>query len=279
MSVLTGLIGYPTEHSLSPAIHAHWMQRHGIAGDYKLFTTPHARLRQTVLRLARKDAMRGFNITVPHKESVLPYLDHVDGVAARIGAVNTVVIEGGQLHGTNTDAYGFLRNLEEGCGGLLPDLSRVVILGAGGAARAAAVALKDTGAQSILLSNRTRETAESLAAEFAVEACGWDVSGACLAGASLIVNTTSLGMKHQPPLNLSLQHAPGAAVIYDIVYHPLETSLLKAAKARGNRVVDGLGMLLYQAQKAFALWHGIEPAVDAALRRHVLQILRERGDA
>lgn len=277
MTLLTGLIGYPTEHSLSPAIHAYWMKQHGIDGAYKLFTTPSARLRQTALHMRRK--VRGFNITVPHKEAVMEYLDRADALATRIGAVNTVTVDGETLEGTNTDAYGFLENLRHGCGGTLPDLSNVLILGAGGAARAAIVALKDAGAQQITVSNRTLETAQKLAAEFDVSATGWDVSGACLADATLVVNTTSLGMKNHPPLNLSLQHLPASAVVYDIVYNPLETSLLKAAKGRGNPTVDGLGMLLFQAQKAFALWHGVEPVVDSGLRAHVLQAMRERGDA
>lgn len=278
MSKNTGLIGYPTDHSLSPAIHDYWMQQHGIDGAYKLFTTAPARLRQTVLHLRKKD-MRGFNITVPHKESVLPYLDSVDVTATKIGAVNTVVIDGDRLTGTNTDAYGFLENLREGHGGTLPDLARVVMLGAGGAARAAIVALKDAGAGTIVLMNRTLETAEKLASEFDVGACAWDVTGKPLEEATLVVNTTSLGMKNHPALNLSLNHVSATAVVYDIVYNPLETTLLRAGKSRGNNTVDGLGMLLYQAQKAFALWHGVEPVVDAALREHVLQALRARDAA
>lgn len=277
MTVLTGLIGYPTEHSLSPTIHSYWMKQNGIDGAYKLFTTPSARLRQTALHMRRK--VRGFNITVPHKEAVMEYLDRADALATRIGAVNTVIVEGETLSGTNTDAYGFLENLRQGCGGTLPDLSNIVILGAGGAARAAIVALKDAGAKQITVSNRTLETAQKLAAEFDVSATGWDVSGACLTHATLMVNTTSLGMKNHPPLNLSLQHLAASAVVYDIVYNPLETSLLKAAKGRGNSTVDGLGMLLFQAQKAFALWHGVEPMVDQGLRTHVLQAMRERGEA
>ena len=278
MSTQTGLIGYPTEHSLSPAIHGYWMKLHAIDGAYKLFTTPSARLRQTAGHMKRK--VKGFNVTVPHKESVMEYLDNIDVLATRIGAVNTVSVGAGEeLSGTNTDAYGFLENLRDGCGGTLPDLSQVVILGAGGAARAAIIALKDAGSKKITISNRTLETAQKLAREFDAEAIAWDVSGACLAGATLVVNTTSLGMKHQPPLNLSLQHLNAQAVVYDIVYNPLETSLLKAAKGRGNKVVDGLGMLLYQAQKAFALWHGVEPAVDDGLRKHILQVMKERGDA
>lgn len=275
MITLTGLIGYPTEHSLSPIIHGYWMKQHGIVGDYKLFTTPSARLRQTVLHM-RKKAMQGFNITVPHKESVLEYLDEVDVVGTRIGAVNTVKIAGEKLIGTNTDAYGFIENLKRD--GVLPDISNVVLLGAGGAARAAVVALKEAGAGKITLQNRTFETAGKLAEEFGVDATEWDMRGEILADATLLVNTTSLGMKQQPALPLSLQHLPEAATVADIVYNPLETSLLKAARTRGNAAIDGLGMLLFQAQKAFALWHGIEPAVDKALRQHVVAEMKRRGD-
>ncbi len=278
MTTLTGLIGYPTEHSLSPAIHEYWMKQHDIDSAYKLFTTPTTRLRQTILHMRKKEA-RGLNITVPHKEAVMEYLDAMDAIATKIGAVNTITADGEKLTGTNTDAYGFIENLRGSCGGTLPDLSRVVILGAGGAARAAVVALKDAGAGTILLTNRTFETAQKLASEFGVEATAWDITGACLIDATLVVNTTSLGMKKQPPLNMSLQHLGEQAVVYDIVYNPMETGLIKASKARGNLVVGGLGMLLYQAQKAFALWHGVEPVVDDALRKHVIQVLRERGDA
>ena len=277
MSTLTALIGFPTEHSLSPAIHTYWMRQHGIDGEYKLLTTPPPRLRQTMLHV-RKKQMRGVNITVPHKESVLQYLDAVDAVATRIGAVNTVIAEGEKLRGTNTDAYGFISHLREQCSGT-PDLSHCVLLGAGGAARAAIVALQEAGASRITLVNRTLATAEALAQEFGVESAAWDVSGAGLATASLLVNTTSLGMAGQPPINMSWQHLPESAVVYDIVYNPLETGLLKACRKRGNPVVDGLGMLLYQAQKAFALWHGVEPVVDKALRQHVMEELRAREAA
>jgi shikimate dehydrogenase len=264
--IQTGLIGYPVSHSLSPVIHQHWLEKHGIAGAYKLFTTPPARLRQTLLRFAKKEGM-GFNITVPHKEEALPFMETLDPAATAIGAVNTVQVKDGALHGYNTDAYGFITQLATGG---LPDLSHAVILGAGGAARAAIVALQQAGAGRITLMNRTSETAQQLADEFGGHATAWDMAGAVLRDATLLVNTTSLGMKGQPALNLSLQSLPARACVYDIVYNPLETTLLKAAAARGCRTVDGLGMLLYQAQKAFAIWHGITPVVDDALRNKVL---------
>ncbi|PZP86215.1 MAG: shikimate dehydrogenase [Azospirillum brasilense] len=277
MTILTALIGFPTEHSLSPVIHAYWMHQHNIDGAYKLLTTPPPRLRQTMFHV-RKKQMRGVNITVPHKESVLEFLDAVDVTATRIGAVNTVIAEGETLNGTNTDAYGFMQNLIDACDGT-PDLSHCVLLGAGGAARAAIVALQEAGAKRITLMNRTQASAEKLADEFGVDVAEWDVSGNGLSTATLLVNTTSLGMKGQPPVNMSWQHLPESAVVYDIVYNPLETGLLKSCRARGNTVVDGLGMLLYQAQKAFALWHGVEPVVDKALRQHVIAAMRAREAA
>lgn len=265
--VLTGLIGDPVAHSLSPAIHAHWLREHGIDGAYKLFTTAPARLRQTLLRFQKKEGM-GFNITVPHKEAVLPFLTTLDPIATRIGAVNTVLVRHGELHGFNTDAYGFITHLMAQA---TPSLQHAVILGAGGAARAAIVALQQAGAARITVMNRTLATAETLAEEFNVSATEWDMAGTVLRDATLLVNTTSLGMQGQPPLNLSLQYLPPEAVVYDIVYKPLQTSLLKAAAGRGCQTVDGLGMLLYQAQKAFEIWHGVLPEVNDALRAHVLE--------
>lgn len=275
---LTGLVGFPTEHSLSPAIHQYWMKKYDVVGEYKLFTTPVPRLRQTINHL-RKKRLFGFNVTVPHKESVMQYLDKIDPVAQRIGAVNTVVREGEMLIGTNTDAYGFMANLKEGCGGQLPDLTKVVLLGAGGAARAAIVGLKDAGAQEIMVLNRTTANAVKLAGEFSLQSGIWDMRGEDLAGATLLVNTTSLGMSGQPPLDLSLQYITSKTVVHDIVYNPLNTTLLKAARARGNKAVDGLGMLMYQAQKAFALWHGVEPEVDGGLRAHVMDAMQKKGAA
>lgn len=278
MTRITGLIGYPVDHSLSPTIHQYWMEKHSIASAYKLFTTAPARLRQTMLHMRKKDVL-GVNVTVPHKETVMQYLDGVDDLARRIGAVNTVMEKDGKLYGTNTDAYGFIANLRDRLGGELPDLSNVVLFGAGGAARAAIVALKDAGATRITIQNRTDEKAAALAREFDVDSSPWDIRGEQLVSATLVVNTTILGMKNQPQLSVSLQHLSASAVVADIVYNPLETAFLKAARTRGNPTVDGLGMLLYQAQGAFAIWHDVEPAVDAALRAHVIAAMHARGDA
>lgn len=269
MSALTGLIGFPTEHSKSPAIHGHWISAHNIDAEYKLFTTPPARVRQVVKRL-RDKGVKGFNVTVPHKLAVMEFLDEMDAVATKIGAVNTVFLQKDKLVGTNTDAYGFITNLSQGLGELKPYLNNVILLGAGGATRAAIVALQQAGAGSITLVNRSAEKAEKIAEEFGVNVLPWDVRNQALEGASLLVNTTSLGMKGEPALELDLSALPKAAAVHDIVYVPLETELLKAAKSRGHAVVDGLGMLLYQAQKAFEIWHGVSPEVTPELRAKVL---------
>ena len=275
MSTLTGLIGYPLDHSLSPRIHSYWIAKHGLDADYKLFTTPPARVRQVVKRLRDKGAL-GFNVTVPHKLAVMEYLDEIDAVATRIGAVNTVIHKEGKLTGSNTDAYGFITNLREGLTGnidgeLSAHLQHVILLGAGGATRAAIVALKDAGAKHITLTNRSADKAASLAQEFSLETVPWAEKNAALHAATLLVNTTSLGMLNKPALDVDVSALPATAAVHDVVYAPLETALLNAARARGNQTVDGLGMLLYQAQAAFHAWHGVRPDVTPALRAHVLE--------
>jgi shikimate dehydrogenase len=270
MTHLTGLIGYPVSHSLSPRIHAYWIAQHALDVEYKLFTTAPARLRQTMLHMRKKNTL-GVNITVPHKQNVIQYLDSIDDTAKPIGAVNTVTNQNGKFIGSNTDAYGFITNLNEGLGDLTPYLKNVVILGAGGATRAAIVALKDAGASTITLTNRSADKAQALADEFQVECLPWSVRNNMLAEATLLINTTSLGMAGQPELSIDVSLLPDGAAVHDIVYAPLETPLLKNARERGLIAVDGLGMLLYQAQKAFELWHGILPEVTPELRAHVVE--------
>ena len=275
MTHRTGLIGFPTSHSLSPRIHGYWIAEHKLDASYKLFTTPPARLRQTMLHMRKKSAS-GINITIPHKQNVMEYLDAVDPLAKRIGAVNTVVNKNGKFTGINTDAYGFITHLRESLTGK-PDgdiknhIKNVVILGAGGATRAIIVGLKDAGAEHITLTNRTEKTARKMASEFQLEHLPWEVREELVSDATLLINTTSLGMQGHDPLTLSLEALPKHAVVADIVYAPLETELLKTARERGHPTVDGLGMLLYQAQLAFKEWFGILPAVTPALRAHVLE--------
>lgn len=267
---LTGLIGYPTEHSKSPKIHDFWIKQHGLDVEYKLFTTQPNRVRQVVKRLRDKGAA-GFNVTVPHKLAVMEHLDEIDATAKKIGAVNTVIRKGDKLIGTNTDAYGFITNLKEGLGDIKPYLTNILILGAGGATRAAIVALQGAWATSITLTNRSADKAEKLAQEFGLKTISWEKRDTALEDVSLLINTTSLGMDHQPPLELDLSALPQTAAVHDIVYAPLETQLLKQATMRGNLTVDGLGMLLYQAQKAFEAWHGVLPEITPELRAEVLK--------
>lgn len=275
---VTGLIGWPVAHSLSPVIHQYWRERHGIAGTYELIPIDPASMERGIRSLKAR-GVRGFNVTVPHKERIAAFLDITDNVAEQIGAVNTVVRDGATWRGTNTDAYGFLAHLREQVPALVPVLSRVVVLGAGGAARAVVQALREAGAGSVLLLNRTRATADALAAEFGVKTGDWAERDALLADATLLVNATSLGMIGKEPLRINLGAMAPTAAVYDIVYAPLETPLLAQARQRGLIAIDGLGMLLYQAQRAFEEWHGVLPAVDAALRAHVLAALAARSPA
>ena len=266
---VTGLIGDPVAHSKSPRIHNFWRQHYGISGRYELFPIPSDRLGDAIPQLKARGLV-GFNVTVPHKIAIIDYLDGVDESAQKIGAVNIVTRQNEIWLGSNSDAYGFITHLRATLGELTPYLPRVVLLGAGGAARAAIVALQAAGGGEIVVINRTLESARKLAMEFAVTVMPWDRREAALSGATLLVNTTSLGMTGKENLQLNLEKLPLSAAVFDIVYAPLETDLLHAARRRGHRVVDGLGMLLYQAQRAFALWHGVTPDVDEALRREVL---------
>lgn len=276
-TIKAGVMGWPIGHSRSPALHGHWLERYRIDGSYVALPVRPEDLGEA-LRALPGDGFAGVNLTVPHKELAIDIVDRVDATGARIGAVNTIVVAAdGTLDGTNTDAYGFIANLREGAGG---DLSAwfdrpCVVLGAGGAARAVAVALCDAGARNLRIVNRTRANSERLADLVArcggvAEIVGWDARATALDGAGLLVNTTTLGMQGAAPLDLVLDALPNDALVNDIVYAPLETALLAAARARGNPTVDGLGMLLYQAQPAFEAWFGVRPAVDADLRAAIL---------
>ncbi len=272
---VAGVMGWPVSHSRSPRLHGFWIERHAIDGVYVPLPVPPGRI-ETALRALPVIGFRGVNLTVPHKESALAICDQLDPLARRIGAVNTIVVgEDGRLIGSNTDAYGLVENLRRNSpwrSGNDP----IVVLGAGGAARATCVALLDAGAGSLRIANRTLLRAEILAEELGagVEAVDWENRGDALDGAALLVNTTTLGMAGQPPLEIDLSVLPKAAVVCDIVYAPLETPLLAAARARGNPVVDGLGMLLHQAQPGFEAWFGVRPDVDEDLRRFIVSDLQ-----
>lgn len=273
-TLLAGVIGWPVAHSRSPRLHGYWLQTHGIDGAYLPLAVAPERL-DDALRGLIGLGFRGANVTVPHKQAVMARCDRVTDTARRIGAVNTLIVGGdGTLSGDNTDAYGFMENLRREGGDIDPGTGGAVVLGAGGAARAVCVALLDAGMARIVLLNRTRARADALAADLGddrLQVGAWDDRDRLLAGAGVLVNTTALGMVGQPPLEISLAALPITALVTDIVYAPLETPLLAAARARGNPVVDGLGMLLHQARPGFQAWFGHDPVVDADLRRFVLE--------
>jgi shikimate dehydrogenase len=270
---LAGVFGWPVAHSRSPRLHGYWLAQHGIDGAYLPFAVRPENL-AAALKALPLLGLRGANLTLPHKEAALLLVDRATPEARRIGAVNTILVcEDGRLEGSNTDGYGFLAHLRASAPQWRAEHGPTVLLGAGGAARAVAVALLDAGVPELRLVNRSLGRAVELAGALLdprVRPVAWQDRAAALAGASLLVNSTSLGMSGQPALDIDLDPLPRAAIVYDIVYVPLETPLLAAARARGNRCVDGLGMLLHQARPGFAAWFGITPEVTPELRDFVL---------
>ncbi|PLX38191.1 MAG: shikimate dehydrogenase [Hyphomicrobiales bacterium] len=269
-----GVIGWPVAHSRSPMIHGYWLKQYGIAGSYDRYPVEADRIDAFLADLAGAGLV-GANVTIPHKEAAFRAAAEVDPVAAALGAVNTLWLEDGKLCGANTDAYGFLANLDAEAPGWDEVPGPAVVLGAGGAARAIVWALKERGFAPVHVVNRTVSRAAELVAAFGspLEAHGWDALGTLLGDAVLVVNTTSLGMAGNPPLEIDLSHLPDTALVTDIVYVPLETPLLAAAKARGLGTVDGLGMLLHQAVPGFERWFGVRPDVTPALRQLVVDDL------
>jgi shikimate dehydrogenase len=268
---LAGVFGWPVAHSRSPRLHGYWLERHAIDGAYLPFAVRPENL-AAALKALPVLGLRGVNLTVPHKEAALGLVDRASEEARRIGAVNTIVVDGdGRLEGRNTDGYGFLAHLKASAPGWQPESGPAVLLGAGGAARAIAVALIEAGVPEVRLVNRTAERAAGLAKALGgnIVPVPWQDRNLALAGAALLVNSTTLGMVGQPPLDIELSRLPRQAPVYDIVYAPLETPLLAAARARGHACIDGIGMLLHQARPGFAAWFGVTPEVTPALRRFV----------
>lgn len=266
--LLAGVMGWPIAHSRSPKIHNHWLAQYGIEGSYVPLPVEPGRL-EPALRALHALGFAGCNLTIPHKEAALPFLDYVEPGAARIGAVNCVVVDkNGRLIGHNYDGFGFIASLQEAAPHWRAATAPCVVIGAGGGARAVIDGLIEAGAQEIRVFNRTIERAQKLAAEFGgpLRAHDWENRHGMLEGAGLLVNATSQGMIGQPPLDLSLAALPSSALVADIVYAPLETPLLAAARKIGATCVDGLGMLLHQARPAFRDWSGVMPEVTPALR-------------
>lgn len=261
------VVGWPVAHSRSPLIHGHWLAAYGIAGAYERVAVPPEEI-DAFLRGLAAHGYVGCNVTVPHKEAAFRLLDEADETARRLRAANTLWLEDGRLAGTNTDVYGFLASLDEQAPGWDMAAGPAVVLGAGGAARAVVAALANRGVRPLRIANRTAARAEALCRDLdvAAELVPWSGLADALAGARLLVNTTSLGMAGAAPLAVDLGPLDPQAVVADIVYVPLRTALLDAAARRGHRTADGLGMLLHQAAPGFARWFGRMPEVTPALR-------------
>ncbi|MDG4574719.1 MAG: shikimate dehydrogenase [Defluviicoccus sp.] len=270
---IAGVIGWPVAHSLSPRLHGFWLRHYGIDGAYIPLPVAPQDL-EAVVKALPKLGFVGANVTIPHKETVIAHLDHVAPLAQKVGAVNTLIVgDDGKISGLSTDGFGFLASLSASQPGWQAAAGAAVVIGAGGAARAIVQALIEAGVPEIRLVNRTARRARVLADHLGgpITLIDWQDRAAALESSNLLVNATSLGMRGEPPLALALDALPREAVVADIVYVPLLTELLASAAARGNRVVDGLGMLLHQARPAFAAWFGIEPEVTAELKLSVLQ--------
>ena len=269
---LAFVAGWPIGHSRSPILHGHWLARYGVPGSYLALPIAPENFAEA-MRVLPKIGFVGGNVTLPHKIAAFELADERTLRAARIGAANTLVFNPDRgVIADNTDGYGFIDNLRAARPGWRGDAGPAVVLGAGGAARAVVAALQDAGVSDLRLTNRTRAKADDLADDLggAITVLDWTDAELALDGAATVVNTTSMGMAGGPPLSLTLQQMPEGALATDIVYAPLDTPFLKAARERGAQTVDGLGMLLHQARPGFAAWFGRDPDVDADLRAAVL---------
>lgn len=273
------VIGWPAGHSRSPLIHNYWIRQHGLTAEYRREAVPPEKFAEFIASWGERGYV-GANVTIPHKEAALK-LSEPDDRAEAVGAANTLWLEGGKLRSTNTDVEGFLENLDAAAPGWDSGLVSAIVLGAGGAARAVVFAILQRGAERVYVANRTFEKAEALHARFGehVRPVRWEEVNGLLAGSQLLVNATSLGMAGQPELGINVSDLPPSAVVADIVYVPLETPLLAAARKRGMRTADGLGMLLHQAVRGFSLWFGVRPEVTAELRALVEADLKSGATA
>lgn len=271
------IVGWPVAHSRSPVIHGFWLKEHDLPGSYDPVPVPPDAIDAFLAGFAAGPYVGG-NVTIPHKEVAFRAVAGLDPAAEALGAVNTLWLDEGRLLGANTDMHGFLASLDEAAPDWAAAGRPAVVLGAGGAARAVVYGLLRRGLEPVHVVNRSAERAEALAKRFGpgVWPASWRDLPALLARARVLVNTTSLGMAGQPPLEIDLRPLPDDAVVNDIVYTPLETPLLAAARARGLVAVDGLGMLLHQAVPGFERWFGVRPSVSPALRAAVLADLDRR---
>ena len=275
--LLAGVMGWPVMHSRSPLLHNYWFRQHNLAGTYvPLGIRPEALA--AALRALHPLGFAGCNLTLPHKQEAMKIVDEVDTVAKSIGAISCVVVRpDGSLAGTNNDCYGFVRSIRQEQPAWRADSGPSVVIGAGGGARAVCYGLMQAGATEIRLVNRAFARARKIADEFGgpLKAMPWEQRHEALDDAAMVVNTTSQGMVGQSPLDIRLDKLPTQALVVDIIYTPLETPFLAAARKRGNPTVNGLGMLLHQGPPAWQAWFGIEPAVTSELRAMMEKTIRE----
>ena len=266
--LLAGVMGWPVMHSRSPMMHNYWFKKHGLAGSY----VPLAILPEhlaAALRGLHPLGFAGVNVTIPHKQEAMKIVHEVDALAKSIGAISCVIVRSdGSLAGTNNDCYGFIHAVRQEQPGWRADAGPVVVIGAGGGSRAVCYGLAQEGAREIRVVNRTLARAQGIAEEFGgpIRALPWEQRHDALEGTAMVVNTTSCGMVGQPALDIKLDKLPKSALAADIIYIPLQTPFLAAARKRGNRTINGLGMLLNQGRPAWKAWFGIEPEVTAELR-------------
>ena len=269
--LLAGVMGWPVTHSRSPMLHNYWFRQHGLAGTYVPLAIRPEHL-AAALRGLHPLGFAGVNVTIPHKQEAMKVVNEVDALARSIGAISCVIVKpDGSLAGTNNDCYGFIHAIRREQSGWRPDAGAVAVIGAGGGSRAVCYGLAREGAKEIRLLNRTFARAKRIADEFGepIKALPWEQRHEVLEGAAMVVNTTSCGMVGQPALDIKLDKLPKSALAADIIYIPLETPFLAAARKRGNRTVNGLGMLLNQGRPAWKAWFGIEPEVTSELRELV----------
>ncbi len=270
--VMAGIMGWPVAHSRSPVIHNHWIRQYGLQGAYGLFPVRPNKLEDAIRGLPAL-GLAGCNITIPHKVNAMKLMDVVDPLARRMGAINTIVVTSeGALHGFNNDGFGYIQSLVDAKPDWKANAGPVTVLGAGGAARAVVLSLLDQGASEIRLLNRTRGKAQALCDEFGagIQVVDWSERHEALSGVALLVNTTNQGMHGEPELDLQLDRLPTTTLVSDAIYIPLETTLLRNARLRGNATVNGLGMLLNQARPAFHAWFGVMPEITPELQQAIM---------
>ncbi len=269
--LMAGVMGFPVMHSRSPSLHNYWLKQHGLIGHYMPLAVAPEGI-EKALRALPALGFAGCNLTMPHKEKAIPVMDSVSPLVRKIGAMNCVVVGAdGSLEGHNFEAFGYAESLVQEIPGWRADRGPIVILGAGGGARAVVAGLMERGAKEIRVINRSPERAEKLVADLGAPAVAvpWSMREEALRDAALVVNSTSQGMKGQPPLDIRLDALPASAAVSDLIYMPRETPFLEQARLRGNHTVNGLGMLLNQARPAFKAWFGVMPEITPELRASI----------